>query len=357
MQSRIGRARIFRIDGDESDKGFDLAALDTIVANFSARKVGTQTDVPAPVHLGHEDDRAIERAVLRTDLPSLGEPRKLWRDGTELWAEIEAPEAVLPLYTLYPNRSAEIYRDFQGRGPTLKGIGLLGASQPAKKGLGPVVLNDATGGEYVCANPVDGAIQFTEEPMPNPKPAPTPEPKAPPTGPTAEQFSEVMERVKALETQNTEKNGLLAEQKTTIAALRAQVEKAQSEAFSEQITGLVERDFVNVGRISPALAPKLTALLKKSQGIEKFAEGEDVMSATVALLKELVPARAKAPGRPVVDRPGSPDVSAAVEQFVVYRSRQGGTAPWERFAEGLALESDAIAKGAALVPAELKTKA
>ena len=156
--------------GDGTDRGFGEKDLDRVVENFAARKVGSPNDVPAPWHLGHEDDRLVEGAFLktlvkRTDLPALAEPTRLWRKGAELWSEVQVPEIALPLLALYPSRSAEIYRDFRGQGPTLKGVGLLGATQPAKKGLGPVVLNDASGSEYVVTDPVRDAITFME-PMP-----------------------------------------------------------------------------------------------------------------------------------------------------------------------------------------------
>ena len=356
-----GKACIYRVDGDATDRGFTTADLDRVVANFSARAPGTQTDVAAPWHLGHEEDRAVERAILRTDLPAMAATRRLWRDGAELWAEIEAPARVLPVFELYPDRSAEIYRDYQGRGPTLKGVGMLGASQPAKKGMGPVVLNDATGGEYVCTPPVSTAVEFAakEAPMkPEIKPETKPESAKPAETPTVEQFAEVVSRVKALEGQNTEKNELLGQQKVVIAALKAQAEAATVEKFSEQITGIVDREFVAVGRVSPGLAGKLVTLLRKAQGLEKFAEGESSLTATVALLKEILPTHTKPSHRPVSTPDADAALRAKVEQFVDYRRVQGGTASWEGFAENaLVLSVDQITKGAAMLPAEFRPKA
>lgn len=161
------KARIFRLDDDATDRGFDEADLDRLVENFNARKQGSPNDIPAPWHLGHEDDRKVEQAFLksfvkRTDLPALATPNKVWREGKELWSEVTIPTIALPLHQLYPQRSAEIYRDYRGQGPTLKGVGMLGATQPAKKGLGAVVLNDEAGGEYVVATPVAGLERFMD---------------------------------------------------------------------------------------------------------------------------------------------------------------------------------------------------
>lgn len=451
-----GRACIYRIDGDATDRGFTTGDLDRLIENFNARKAGTSNDVPAPWHLGHEDDRKVESAFLkalvrRTDLPALAEPTKLWRKGAELWSEVKVPTPALPLLTLYPYRSAEIYRDYHGQGPTLKGVGMLGATQPAKKGLGPVVLNDATGGEYVCAPSIDEPLMFMEgevgamgpkilakiqaiaaadegkttdsvlqevaqaarldsagllglltgqsdvvlsseqaaamanvlgmtmdeiqtgmggapddeaidedeeEDMAEKKPAVKPEakPELPTDGAvTAEQFAELRGHVEALRTRDREKDELLKAQRATIASLQTEGDKLRVERFHERVDLLVKADLLDAGRISPAHKDQVTKLLRQYGGVEKFAEGEAGLTATIDLLKELLPAKAEsAVRRPVTQAPRDQRVKQAVAAFAAQRAT-GMQCSFETFAEAAhALSPEEIAAAMAALPAHLK---
>ena len=354
-----GEACIFRLDGDASDRGFTESDLDKIVANFSARKPGTQTDVPAPWHLGHEEDRAVESRILatRTDFPALARTDLVYRKGRELWAKSSGPAETRAIHALYPHRSAEIYRNYPGQGPTLKGVGLLGAAQAAKKGLGPVVLNDATGGEYVITAPVLEAVRFQEAHMPTtpaptapattPAPAPTPSP-APAV--TAEQFAE-------LKAQHATTQGILDGQKAVLAAQTAELTAMRLEREGSKVERFVEERLVLPGRVGPEIAAKLKTYLRQVQHVEKFAEGATPFDAACALLDAVLPkptARTSlVSGGRVTAPPSENRLALVVEKYAEARAR-GGQASFETFADACALTVEETTKALTLLPASLR---
>jgi len=81
----------------------------------------------ALIKLGHGDAGA-----------ALGRVAGLSFDGRYLYADVEGVPAELAdaiAKERYPQRSAELYPDLEGRGPYLRGLALLGARPPAVKGL------------------------------------------------------------------------------------------------------------------------------------------------------------------------------------------------------------------------------
>lgn len=357
-ESWSGEACIFRLDGDDSDRKFTETDLDTVVANFAARKAGTQSDVPAPWHLGHEEDRAIESRLLanRTDLPAIAKTEAVFRKGLELWAKVSGPGATRPILDLYPYRSAELYRDYPGQGPTLKGVGLLGASQPAKKGLGAVVLNDATGGEYVITAPVLDTVRFQEAPMATPIVTPAPAPANVLTVNdkpvvTVEQFAELSAKHAAATAILEGQKAILAQQAADLATLKAEREGAKVERF-------VEERLVLSGRVGPEVAAKVKTYLRQVQVIEKFAENVTPFEAACALLDAVLPkptARtALVSGGHKAERPATENrLGLVVEKYTDLRAR-GGLAPFETFAEACALSPEETTKALALLPESLR---
>lgn len=83
-----------------------------------------------PLNLDHESSG-----------PSLGSVAKLNWDGEYLRADLEnVPASLATLIDAgrYPFRSAEVYPDLAGRGPSLRALALLGSKPPAVKGLPPM---------------------------------------------------------------------------------------------------------------------------------------------------------------------------------------------------------------------------
>lgn len=184
-----GRACIWALDGDATDRGFTSKDVDDMVANSGPngriqRVFGEE--ITAPWRLGHEDDGELEEAfreaaaLPRTDHPALAHVRRpLWRaksptdptpqdDGPALWCDFsDMPTPVRELTkTLYPWRSAEITRDYRGLGAAVLGVGMIGARRPGKKNLGPMSFN-AEGGrttvEVYPMKPVQDPVQFMDE--------------------------------------------------------------------------------------------------------------------------------------------------------------------------------------------------
>jgi phage I-like protein len=74
--------------------------------------------------------------------PALGQVEELHWDGEFLLASIAGVPHELAAQIdagAYPSRSAELYLDLDGRGPSLRAVALLGAQPPAVKGLGPML--------------------------------------------------------------------------------------------------------------------------------------------------------------------------------------------------------------------------
>lgn len=182
-----GQACIWTLDDDETDRGFDDQDLNDMVANSGpkGRVAKVYNEEPmVPWRLGHEDDGEFEEAfreaavLPRTDHPALAHSDSpLWRgtsetdptrkaDGRHLWADFsKMPEPVRKLTdSLYPWRSAEVTRDYRGLGATVLGVGMVGV-RPAKKGLGPMILNSDNGKRievHRCAG-IKAPIKFAEE--------------------------------------------------------------------------------------------------------------------------------------------------------------------------------------------------
>lgn len=131
----------------------DEAFLDRVVANWEAHQAKGDPRFPKPpaylipaasVSLGHEPNSSIAHAYAeRTDLPAVGWPAgRLYRDGPHLMAErLEGVPVKLAEWVnagAYRHVSAEFYEDYEGAGPCLRRVALLGAEVPACKDLGPL---------------------------------------------------------------------------------------------------------------------------------------------------------------------------------------------------------------------------
>jgi hypothetical protein len=121
---------------------YDEAALDKIVANFSGEGAEGQIrkvkghDLNNPMVLGHGEDQSFLRD---SGLPAAGWISKVWREGKRLMgAAVRVPQEVAELIKnrAYRHHSAEFYRDYEGLGPALRRLAILGGEIPAKKTLG-----------------------------------------------------------------------------------------------------------------------------------------------------------------------------------------------------------------------------
>lgn len=168
--TRTGRTkypvRIFSANPIFGNHRFSTDDLKVAVDNYNRYQLPRIAGWPVPqaaylpdfvlpeLQIGHEPDQAIARAILsRTDLPSIGEPTRVWMQGPDMFAELDGiPEELASMInagqfkqvsaTLYPN-----YRTPDGiyHGPTLRGLSVLGYEQPKLKGLGripPIVWSD-----------------------------------------------------------------------------------------------------------------------------------------------------------------------------------------------------------------------
>lgn len=133
---------------------FDRDFLQSVVDNYNRYQRGQLNDSPYPrpplvdlgttvphpsIGIGHEPDQAYLKQLLeRTDLPSAGWPTQLYLDGDTLYATFESmPEPVASLVNSdrLPTCSAEFYRDYEGLGPMLRRVALMGGDIPKVKGL------------------------------------------------------------------------------------------------------------------------------------------------------------------------------------------------------------------------------
>jgi len=135
LPDAIEELEIFRA-GAYGDKGTWTAEdLDKIATSYD------KSVHEAPVTLDHAQEG-----------PARGWVDRLWRVGNSLYASIRdlAPELASSIRTgAFRKRSAEIYRDFQGKGqPYLRALSFLGAQVPAVKGMADIVLSDDE--EYVA---------------------------------------------------------------------------------------------------------------------------------------------------------------------------------------------------------------
>jgi hypothetical protein len=179
--ARTGKpVRVFSAESVYGPHRFTSRDLQNVVNNFNHYQSGRSAGWPHPqalaipqfdpavLEIGHDPDQLVAKAILsRTDLPSIGEPTRLWMQGPDLFAELDGiPEELAAMIqagqfkhvsaTIYPN-----YRTPDGKyhGPTLRGISILGYTQPVLKGLGkisPLVFSERTPGgrpvqQYVAA--------------------------------------------------------------------------------------------------------------------------------------------------------------------------------------------------------------
>ncbi len=124
----------------------DEAFLDRVVANWDKFQAKGDPRFPSPpaylipaasVGIGHSDDQSIARAYAdRSDLPAVGWPTEVHRDGDGLIAHLEGIPAGLASWVnagAYKSVSSEFYEDYRGHGPCLRRVSMLGADIPACK--------------------------------------------------------------------------------------------------------------------------------------------------------------------------------------------------------------------------------
>ena len=121
---------------------YDEAALDKVVANFSGEgaqgliRTAKGHELNNPVVVGHGEDQSFLRD---SGLPAAGWISKIWREGKRLMgAATRVPQEVAELIKngAYRHHSAEFYRDYEGLGPALRRLAILGGEIPARKTLG-----------------------------------------------------------------------------------------------------------------------------------------------------------------------------------------------------------------------------
>jgi hypothetical protein len=135
---------IFRA-GDYGGKGdWPANRVRQVAENFAAG-IWKPVLTPPQAQIGHRDD-----------VPALGQVSALKEENGVLFAQFEKVHPALEQLVKdgrFPNRSAGMYVDPEGRGPMLRHVAFLGSMPPEIKGLQPIHFSD---GEFV-------AIDFKEE--------------------------------------------------------------------------------------------------------------------------------------------------------------------------------------------------
>lgn len=336
--------RIFTADPTPGPRRYTRDELQNIADNFGdSGRIKTQLgeDLQNPVVIGHEEDQEVLR---RSDLPAAGWLHNVYMEGDNLMgvaAEVPDPVRTWVDGGQYRTWSAEIYRDYKGMGPTLRRVALLGADIPHKKDLGKIEWeNHAEGEEYETITqhkegyamtraeliaklrgPVLEAataesfseaqvdaffetltdetlekfagdeMQFEAKGMMRlvpvaapaapaaPKPAAPAAPAAagglpvPGAAPAPQRFTET-EEGKALK-------GLVQQQNNRIAELENKAKNNKIEAYVEGL--------VSSGQVSGENVDRVRSYLRKSDGIEKYAEGESALDTAMATLAAVLP--------------------------------------------------------------------
>jgi len=244
---------------------FTMADMEKIVDNFDLEYL------KPPVHHGHPKGDA-------TDM-SLGYISSVRLDGEKLMATMKLDDSVKEMFDdgKLLAHSSELYRNLDGRGPTLRGLGLLGATPPRQKKLPSLFSETDEKGDYdiivFSDNQEPGEIPMPAEPTPAPAPI-----AAPPAAGTL--FTE--EQIKA------------REDAAVKAALEAN-EKSEEFAEAEKAHAQLKKDHDKLQKDLDAQRAK-----DRTADHEAFAESDKMAHATpiqktcaVALLDELEPADGK----------------------------------------------------------------
>lgn len=134
-----------------SGKVVDEAWLDQVISNWETLQAGNEIGYPTPpvyivpspsVTVGHEEFSSIAQSYAnRTDLPAVGWISDLYRQGNKLVCNFrEVPETLAQWINTgaYRDISSEFYEDFDGHGPVLRRVSLLGAEIPQRKDLAKI---------------------------------------------------------------------------------------------------------------------------------------------------------------------------------------------------------------------------
>lgn len=308
-----------------------MADIKQAVANFDLGYL-----MP-PVHDGHPKPDATSHA--RGFIKSV----EIKADG-KLWGNVCVDDAVKHDFdsgNLHAH-SLEFYRDLDGKGYAIRGLGLLGATPPRQKGLGPLFSEDFEDerGKWAAVifseTPDDGGLEMAE-----PGTQPTP-PKA--AGLTQEQLNAVIEaaraeeRAKALkevedtsefaEIQEDNKNLKveLAERQKKLEILEATTRKAEIATFAEELEK--ENKLTPHKRdLAAAIVEFVEPLLAKDDiKIVVFADGGDKQEFDIrSALKTLT----KSDGDSIRGTHGKAVTGDAAAEKI----KATGDVSWESFAE------------------------
>lgn len=146
--SEKGEAQITGLEifsaGTHQGKTYTAKDLDDMVRNFNEFSTGTNRLVEPTLVIGHEED---QQWLEDTGLPAAGYPKKLWREGDILKAdvgEVARPVAHLVETRRYSKVSAEVYSEppegVPGKGCMLRRIAILGGDLPQIKRLADIPL-------------------------------------------------------------------------------------------------------------------------------------------------------------------------------------------------------------------------
>ena len=152
-------------DSQGREKEWSKDDIDNILQTFDS---GIPSSVP--VKLGHTSTEHNALVAESLGLPevvlggegeagrgaaTLGKVTAVYQEGDSLVADLEVPEKIAGLVTdgLFTNVSSEILDDYQGNGPALSGLALLGAERPAVKDMSDLsavtILDDGTAPDHV----------------------------------------------------------------------------------------------------------------------------------------------------------------------------------------------------------------
>lgn len=113
--------------------------IDTVIQEYQDAPRVEPPVIAVKMSPGHEDDESL---LLRTDIPALGWIKRVYREGTKLYADADqVPDVFANLVKsgAYRKISAEIYTDFEVRGRkygnVLRRVGVLGGEVPQVKTL------------------------------------------------------------------------------------------------------------------------------------------------------------------------------------------------------------------------------
>ena len=284
--------------GNYGDKGnWPVEKLQQVVENFRRLKAGVKVLFAEKV-LRHNPAAVIGHSHSDRD-PALGWVDALQLKGGQLWAKFRDVHPILESAVAekrYPERSVELYRDFQGLGPALRRVAFLGAVPPEVKSLQPIQFND-NGSPWVAINKED-TVKTSTHAEHDTTPAPAAagngngEKVEVPKGPmevVKETIKKVMELIKpaeeAVEELEDEAKPVDDDDETTSAPAAAPATPAatMSDRLDSLETQLATKTFMEAmpSNLSPSARARIEAVvpsLIQAEGSVSFSEGKKQVS-------------------------------------------------------------------------------